>query len=252
MFRKIFDQKLEAGEILFQNEGPQNVHDRPFPDHGEGKGKAQVMMISSADEELTMLSEEELSLDQRALKVQELFKFKSFYDHMDFNSKQRLAIAKAIMKLTDSTEGVNPVEKRIGRNSRFEDNALVFYENTRRDVPIQHNQPLYVTARVRDTEMRRVLIDAGSSLNIISLDILDDIGIPREKIQKQPFEVSSFNGSRTYTVGSLSLDLTVGPIRVAHRFHVIDTHTSYHLLLGRPWIHKYSVPSTYHQCLKAL
>lgn len=33
VFRKIFDQKLEAGEILFQNEEFQNVHDRPFPDH---------------------------------------------------------------------------------------------------------------------------------------------------------------------------------------------------------------------------
>lgn len=40
VFRKIFDQKLEAGEILFQNEGSQNVHDRPFPDHRERKGKA--------------------------------------------------------------------------------------------------------------------------------------------------------------------------------------------------------------------
>lgn len=157
------------------------------------------------------------------------------------------------MKLTDSTEVVNLVEKRIGKNNRFEDSALVFYENTRRDVPMQHNRPLYVTARMRDIEMRRVLIDAGSSLNIIFLDILDDLGIPREKIQKQPFEVFSFNGNRTYTVSSISLDLTVGPIRVAHRFHVIDTQTSYQLLLGRPWIQKYkAVPSTYHQCLKAI
>lgn len=101
--------------------------------------------------------------------------------------------------------------------------------------------------------MGRVLIDVGSSLNVISLDVLENLGIPCEKIQKQQFEVSSFNGSRTYTIGSISLDLTVGPIRAAHRFHVIDTQTSYHLLLGRPWIHRYkAVPSTYHQCLKAV
>lgn len=86
--------------------------------------------------------------------------------------------------------------------------------------PSQHNRPLYVTAKVRDVELKRVLLDA-SSLNIISLDVLDDLGIPREKIQKHPFEVSSFNGSWSYTVGSISLDLTVGPIRTAHRFHVI-------------------------------
>lgn len=56
-----------------------------------------------------------------------------------------------------------------------------------------------------------------------------------------------------YTVGSISLDLTMGSILVVHRFHVIDSQTSYHLLLGRPWIHRYkAIPSTYHQCLKAI
>lgn len=135
---------------------------------------------------------------------------------MDFDSKQRLAITKAILELTDSAEGVNLVEKRTRKNNRFEDNTLVFYENNRRDVPTQHNRPLYVTTNVRDVELKRVLLDAGSSLNIISLDVLEDIGLPRERIQKQPFEVSSFNGSRTYTIGSISFDLTVGPIRAAH------------------------------------
>lgn len=96
-------------------------------------------------------------------------------------------------------------------------------------------------------------MDATLALNIISLHVLDDIGIPREKIQKQPFEVSSFNVNQTYTVGSISLGLTVGLIRTAHRFHVIDSQMSYHLLLGRPWIHRYKVvPSTYQECLKAI
>lgn len=71
---------------------------------------------------------------------------------MDFNSKQRLAITKAIMKLTDSTEGVNFAEKRGGKNNGFEDKALMFCENNQSDVPTQHNRPLYVTAKVRDVE----------------------------------------------------------------------------------------------------
>ena len=34
---------------------------------------------------------------------------------------------------------------------------------------------------------------------------------------------------------------------------MIDAEVSYHLLLGRPWIHKnYAVPSTLHQCVKAI
>ena len=34
-------------------------------------------------------------------------------------------------------------------------------------------------------------------------------------------------------------------------FHVIDSKTSYNLLLGRPWLHENGiVPSTLHQCFK--
>lgn len=39
-FRKLFDQKLGTGEILFQNEA-QNVHNKPFPSYHDGKGKAK-------------------------------------------------------------------------------------------------------------------------------------------------------------------------------------------------------------------
>lgn len=148
------------------------------------------------------------------------------------------------MQFSDSIESANLVERRPGKNNQFEDNTPVFYENNRREIPTQHNRPLYITVKVQHVKLRRVLLGASSSLNIISLDVLDDIRVSREKIQKQPFVVSSFNEIRTYRIGSMSLDLTIGPTRTAHRFHVIDSQTSYHLLLGRPWVHRYkAIPS---------
>lgn len=75
------------------------------------------MVISIIDEKMVSQPEVEQDLDQRTLKVQELFKFKSVYDQMDFNSKQRLAITKAILELKDSTESVNFVERRTRKNS---------------------------------------------------------------------------------------------------------------------------------------
>lgn len=94
-------------------------------------------MISAIDEEMVSQPEVEQDLEQKALKVQELFKFKRLYDQMDFNSKQMLAIKKAIIELIVSTKNVNFVERRTWKNSQLEDNALLFYENNRRDVPTQ-------------------------------------------------------------------------------------------------------------------
>ena len=53
------------------------------------------------------------------------------------------------------------------------------------------------------------------------------------------------------TEGYVQLALRVGPIVDLTRFHVINAEVSYHVLLGRPWLHKHRlIPSTYHQCIK--
>lgn len=45
----------------------------------------------------------------------------------------------------------------------------------------------------------------------------------------------------------------MGLIRDTHRSRVINAQTTYHRLLERLWIHHYkAIPSTYHQCLKAI
>lgn len=42
------------------------MQDRPFPNHRDRKGKAQVMMVSAMDEEMISQPEIELGLDQMA------------------------------------------------------------------------------------------------------------------------------------------------------------------------------------------
>ena len=64
-------------------------------------------------------------------------------------------------------------------------------------------------------------------------------------------EVTGFGGRGEYTTGHVQLWLKVGPIASLAQFHVVKTKVSYHVLLGRPWLHKHRlVPSTYQQCVK--
>ena len=64
-------------------------------------------------------------------------------------------------------------------------------------------------------------------------------------------EVTGFGGRGEYTVGHIQLWLKVGLIAFLARFHVVKIEVSYHILLGRPWLHKHClIPSTYHQCVK--
>ena len=64
-------------------------------------------------------------------------------------------------------------------------------------------------------------------------------------------EIKGFGGVGEYTKGHIQLVLKVGPIVALTRFHVVDSVVPYHILLGRPWLHKHQlIPSTYHQCVK--
>ncbi|XP_075633541.1 uncharacterized protein LOC142606008 [Castanea sativa] len=114
-----------------------------------------------------------------------------------------------------------------------------------------HRRPLYLAASINQIPIKRALVDTGALVNLIPLSILQATGILERKIQGCPMEVIGFGGSGEYTAGHIQLWLKVGPIASLARFHVVKTEVSYHVLLGRPWLHKHRlVPSTYHQCVK--
>ena len=104
---------------------------------------------------------------------------------------------------------------------------------------------------INQIPIKRALVDIGASVNFILLSTLQAVGILERKIQGCLMEVTGFGGKGEYTTGHIQLWLKVGLIASLVRFHIVQTKVSYHVLLGRPWLHKHRlVPSTYHQCVK--
>ena len=115
-----------------------------------------------------------------------------------------------------------------------------------------HNKPLYVEAKVNELGVRKALVDNGASVNLMPKNVFDTLPHGQERLILHEVILSGFDSNKSKTMGHIMVDLKVGPIRGPTRFHVLEEETSYHLLLGRPWIHAHScVPSTLHQCLKA-
>ena len=112
-------------------------------------------------------------------------------------------------------------------------------------------QPLYVTSFLGASQIKRALIDTGASTNILPFLTLDALVIPRERIIRKPLQVAGIGSLQQCTLGHVSLDLKVGPIGACTLMHVMDGDTSYHVILGHPWLHK-AVASIYHQCVKVV
>ena len=64
-------------------------------------------------------------------------------------------------------------------------------------------------------------------------------------------EITGFGGAAKSTEGHVQLALRVGPIVALTRFHVINSNVFFHILFGRPQLHKHRlIPFTYYQCVK--
>ncbi|KAL0283096.1 UNVERIFIED_CONTAM: hypothetical protein Sangu_2912500 [Sesamum angustifolium] len=63
--------------------------------------------------------------------------------------------------------------------------------------------------------------------------------------------IQGFNQGRQSAVDIIRMQLTMENMVSSALFHIIDTKTSYNMLLGRPWLHEnIVVPFTWHQCFK--
>jgi len=114
-----------------------------------------------------------------------------------------------------------------------------------------HNRPLFVTGYIREQKVRRILVDGGSAVNIMPKSTMNDLGITVEELSKSRMVIQGFSLESQRVISMIRLELIMGDQLTSSMFHIIDSKTSYKLLVRRPWLHEHGiVASTLHQCLK--
>jgi len=80
---------------------------------------------------------------------------------------------------------------------------------------------------------------------------MHNLHIAIDELLKSRTIIQVFNLEGQRAIGMIRVKLVIGDLSMSSIFHVIDIRTSYKLLLGRPWLHKYEIiASTVHQYLK--
>ncbi|XP_009794173.1 uncharacterized protein LOC107817125 [Nicotiana tabacum] len=138
--------------------------------------------------------------------------------------------------------------KRIRQT--LEGDSITFDDEDTDGLMIPHNDALVISLLVHDTNVQRVLIDSGSSANIILLRVVDEMQANYKMIPKA-LTLSGFNNSSVITKGEVVLAMFIEGLIKDTKFQVIDAYMAYNIILGRPWIHDMDVvPSTLHQVIK--
>ncbi|XP_070025726.1 uncharacterized protein [Nicotiana sylvestris] len=117
-------------------------------------------------------------------------------------------------------------------------------------VLIPHNDALVISLLVHDTNVKRVLIDPDSSVNIILLRVVNKMEA-NEKLVPKARTLSGFDNSSIVTKREIVLTIFVEGVVKDTKFQLIDMDMACNMILGRPWIYEMDVVlSTLHQVIK--
>ena len=114
----------------------------------------------------------------------------------------------------------------------------------------KHLKGLYLKGFIDGKPMNRMLVDTGAAVNLMPYSVLRRLGRSTAHLIKTNVMLNDFNGQPSEAQGVLNVELTVGRKTVPTSFFIINSKSTYIVLLGRDWIHaSCCVPSTMHQCL---
>ena len=124
----------------------------------------------------------------------------------------------------------------VSKLSRL-DMTITFSDSDLEGCQHPHDDPLVVRAIVANTIVHRVLIDNGSSADIIFASTFEKMGVGIEKLEPVNTHLRGFSGEKVLPLGSIQLVLTLGEppcqATTTARFLIVDAPSAYNMLLGR-------------------
>jgi hypothetical protein len=128
---------------------------------------------------------------------------------------------------------------------------LSFYDEELPEEGRNHNLALHISMNCKDDALSNVLVDTGSSLNVLPKSTLSKLSYQGAPMRYSGVIVKAFDGSCKTVIGEVDLPVKIGPSDFQITFQVMDIHPAYSYLFGRPWIYEAgAVTSTLHQKLK--
>ncbi|XP_052728311.1 uncharacterized protein LOC108320289 [Vigna angularis] len=251
---RIFTPPNLTGRGASNNETPMDANTK---EHLKGKGVQVEETSDKADKK--EISEEEACeflkfIQQSEYKVVEQLNRMparvSLLELLMHSTSHRKLLMKVLSEAhVEHGISLNKFEGIVG--NIISNNYLTF---TDEEIPTEgrgHNKALHVSVKCLDHVIARVLVDNGSSLNVMPKSTLEKLPCDGMHMKPSSMIVRAFDGSKRVVMGEIELPVQIGPCVFQITFQVMDILPAYSCLLGRPWIHSAGVvPSTLHQKLK--
>ena len=143
----------------------------------------------------------------------------------------------------------------IPKMARIDNPVIRFSKEDARRLHHPHDDALVVSLQIKDYNMHRVLVDNGSSVDILYYLAFEQMRIDREQPAPINAPLVGFEGTKVFLLGAVMLAVTIGdyPQQITKdvTFLVIDCSSDYNAILERPTLNSWKVvTSTYHLMIK--
>ncbi|XP_023903227.1 uncharacterized protein LOC112015096 [Quercus suber] len=115
--------------------------------------------------------------------------------------------------------------------------TLSFLEEDKIGTTQPHDDALVITLRIRDYDVRRVMVDDGSAAEVMYPDLYKGLGLKPEDLTPYSSPLMSFDGKLVIPKGMIRLPIQTNPEVVEVNFIVVDTYSPCTAIIGRPWVH---------------
>ena len=114
-----------------------------------------------------------------------------------------------------------------------------------------HDDTLVVTLRIEGYDVKRILVDQGSTVEIMYLDLYKGLNLRSDDLMAYNSPLVSFEGKTVIHKGQIRLPIQTDLEIVEVDFIVVDSYSPYTAIVARPWLHALvAVSSTLYQKVK--
>ena len=139
----------------------------------------------------------------------------------------------------------------------MDEQAITFTDKDAERVHHPHDNAIVITLLIADYTTRRVLVDNGSSVDILYYPAFQQMRLGRDQLRPVNSPLVRFGGMKVQPVGTITLPVVVRayPQQITKdvNFLVVDCSFSYNAIIKRPTLNGWkTVTSTYHLSVKFL
>ena len=107
-----------------------------------------------------------------------------------------------------------------------------------------HDDALMVALKIDGYDVKRVLVDQGSSREIMYLDLFEGLKLRSKDLTCYDSPLIGFDGKVVFPKGQIQLPVQTGTEVVEVSFIVVDAYSPYTAIVARPWLHAVEVVSS--------